>query len=105
MSRETNDSNRTSFVFYESFFTAIDKMELPEQLPIYKAIAEYALYRKDPDFTGIGEVVWSLIKPQLDANWKRYENGVKGGEYGSKGGAPKGNANARKRNKQPQNNP
>jgi hypothetical protein len=38
----------------------------------------------------------------LEANRKRWENGCKGGEFGNRGGAPKGNTNARK---QPRNNP
>ncbi len=86
MSREHNDSKRTYFTFYESFFTAIDQVDISEQLPIYKAIAEYALYRKEPDLTGMGAAMWALIRPNLESNWKRWENG-------QKGGAPKGSSN------------
>ncbi|MFR9611767.1 MAG: DUF6291 domain-containing protein [Rikenellaceae bacterium] len=89
-----SNDKRESFIFYESFFQAIDKMEIADQLPIYKAITEYALYRKPPDLEGMGAVVWALIQPNLDANWRKWENG-------RKGGAPKGNANAIK---QPKNN-
>lgn len=89
-----NANNRTYFTFYESFFTAINKLEISEQLPIYKAIAEYALYRREPDLVGMGAVMWELIRPNLESNWVRWENG-------RKGGAPNGNANAVK---QPKNN-
>lgn len=93
---------RDSFIFYRSFFEAIEEVEAESQLPIYRAIAMYALDKKEPKLTGLGKVLWRLIKPQIDANWQRFENGCKGGEHGFKGGAPMGNQNARK---QPQNNP
>ena len=93
---------RDSFIFYRSFFEAIEEVEAESQLPIYRAIAMYALDKKEPKLTGWGKVLWRLIKPQIDANWQRFENGCKGGEHGFKGGAPVGNQNARK---QPQNNP
>ncbi len=80
---------RQYFTFYESFFSSIERMEADEQLPIYKAIAEYALYRKEPNLNGMGAVVWELIKPNLDASWVKFENA-------KKGGAPKGNSNAKK---------
>ncbi len=82
-----SSEKRESFIFYESFFQAIDKMGEVDQLPIYKAIAEYALYRKQPALEGMGSVIWSLIQPNLDANWNRWNNG-------RKGGAPQGNSNA-----------
>lgn len=77
-----------SFIFYRSFQDAIDNCPIEEQLSLYKAITKYALDRIEPSFRGIKQVVWVLIKPQLDANWKRYESGLKGG-------APKGNKNNR----------
>lgn len=110
---------RDSFIFYRSFQEAIESCPKDDQLVIYKAIAEYSLDRIEPDLSGIAKVCWVLIKPQLDANWRRFENGCKGAEHGKKGGAPKGNKNANKVNdtnnepqnkssqtpKQPQNNP
>lgn len=99
---------RDSFIFYRSFQKAIDSCSQDDQLLIYKAIANYALDRVEPDLSGVAQVCWVLIKPQLDANWKRYDNGCKGGEFGKKGGAPKGNKNANKGKttpKQPQENP
>lgn len=93
---------RDSFIFYRSFFETLEELETESQLPIYRAIAMYALDKREPKLTGLGKVLWRLIKPQIDANWQRFENGCKGGEHGFKGGAPMGNQNARK---QPQNNP
>ena len=97
---------RDSFIFYRSFFEAIDEVDEKQQLIVYRAIAVYALNREEPQLRGIAKVLWRLIKPQLDANWKRFESGCKGAEHGIKGGAPIGNQNARKTPpKQPLNNP
>lgn len=93
---------RDTFIFYRSFFEAIEEVEAESQLPIYRAIAMYALDKKEPKLTGLAKVLWRLIKPQIDANWQKFENGCKGGEHGFKGGAPVGNQNARK---QPLDNP
>ena len=102
------ENNRESFIFYRSFRDAIDKCPTDCQLTIYRAIVDYALDGTEPHLEGVLDLVWTLVRPQLDANWKRFRNGCKGGEYGSFGGAPTGNQNARKKittPKQPQNNP
>jgi len=93
---------RNSFVFYRSFLESIEEAQPDEQLQLYRAIALYALNLEEPKLTGLVRAVWVAIKPQLDANYTRYMNGRKGAEHGKKGGAPKGNSNAKK---QPQNNP
>ena len=47
---------------------------------IYTAIMEYGLYGSETEqLKPIARSIFSLIKPQLDANNKRYENGRKGG--------------------------
>ena len=101
---------RESFVFYSSFAEALSEMPDKSRLKLYDAIVLLALHGEETEFTGIEKAVFSLIKPQIKANNKRYENGKKGAEFGIKGGAPTGNDNAKKNNpkttpKQPQNNP
>lgn len=85
--------NRESFVFYRSFKEALEGLDDSDKLIMYEAIAGYALDRTPPQLAGFPKALFSLIKPQLDANWKRYEagvtNGWKGGEHGKKGGRPK----------------
>jgi hypothetical protein len=68
---------RDTFIFYRSFYEAI--IELPEEnrCEIFNAIADYSLNFKDPNLSGISKTVWILIKPQLDANNKRFLNGKK----------------------------
>ena len=105
---ENQDFIKDSFIFYRSFFNSLEKCPTEIQLPLFKAIARYALDYTEPDFSDsphmqFAEAVWEGIKPQLDANYRKFLNGCKGAEFGKLGGAPKGNQNARK--KQPQNNP
>lgn len=81
---------RDSFVFYRSFFEAIKIQPKEIQTDIYSAIFDYIFNDKQPD--GLNPMVQSLfilIKPQLDANNQRYENGKKGAEYGKLGGRPR----------------
>lgn len=105
---DNSTHQKESFVFYRSFANTIDRLPAEIQLPLYKAITAYALDMKAPSFEDCQdkvflEAIWESIRPQLDANHKRYLNGCKGAEYGRLGGAPKGNQNARK--KQPLINP
>jgi hypothetical protein len=45
---------------------------------VYDAIFKYALDFKEPEFTdNVAKALFTLIKPQLDANIKRFENGKK----------------------------
>lgn len=83
------DNKRESFVFYRSFYEAINAMPEESQLVLFKAIFSYSLDFKSPNLNGIENTVWLLIKPQLDANIKKYKNGCKGAIHGFKGGRPK----------------
>ena len=80
------ESRRDSFIFYRSFWEAIREADEAGQRQLYAAIAAFALDGEEPQLTGLIKAVWLAIKPQLEANRKRYENG-------KKGGAPKGSSN------------
>ena len=89
-----------AFIFYRSFMEVIE--EIPDEIKkakAYKVIVEYGLDgikpKRNEDF--IIKVIFKQAKPQIDANLKRYKNCVKNGK---KGGAPKGNSNAKKKNNQ-----
>lgn len=95
MPKRTNipQDARDSFVFYRSFYEGIKCMPSDIQLEIYRTITEYALFSIEPD--GISDPalgMFTLIRPSIDANNKRWSNGRKGGEYGKRGGRPKKNA-------------
>jgi hypothetical protein len=70
---------KNSFIFYKSFSDAIDSLPEAEQLQVYRAIKEYALNGVEIELGGIAKGFFTLIKPQIDANNKKYENGAKGG--------------------------
>lgn len=86
---------KDSFIFYRSFYEALQEVDDNTQLNVIKAIIELALNQKETELSGISKALFTLIKPQVIANNRRYENG-------KKGGAPKGNQNANKT--QPKNN-
>ena len=106
-----SEKERQSFTFYLSFYKAIKGLNKREQLAIYDAIVEYSLLGKQPaKLSPISQMVWDLISPTLSKSRTGFLNGVKGGQYGELGGAPKGNDNARKdvlphSENNPQNNP
>lgn len=66
---------RDSFIFYRSFYEAISELPKENQADTYNAIMQYALNQEEINLTGISKAIFSLVKPQLDANYKKYENG------------------------------
>ena len=76
---------RESMVFYRSFYDALKDLSSEQQGELTMAILAYALDDIEPELTGIIKTLFILIKPQLDANKKRAENG----KYGVLGGRPK----------------
>lgn len=71
---------KESFIFYRSFFEAIKNLDDKKRLKMYDLIANFALNLEeiDPKFE-ICEQLFILIKPQLVASHKHYEDGCKGG--------------------------
>lgn len=79
-----------SFVFYRSFDEACAELTDEQYGKIMRIINNYALNGTIPDnLSGIEKIVFTLIKPQIDANNQRKTNGCKGG-------APSANNNAKK---------
>ena len=102
------DNGKNSFVFYDSFLSAMKHLNDAEFRECVMRIRDYALDGIDEESKySCVNMIMELVKPNLDAARRRYiasvENGKKGAEYGKLGGAPKGNQNARK--KQPQKQP
>ena len=70
---------RDSFIFYRSFFEATKTLNTEQAADLYYAICSYALDREELELDNIQKALFSLIKPQLDANHKKWENSKKGG--------------------------
>lgn len=70
---------RDSFVFYRSFFEAICELPKKDRLPLFNSICDYALNGVEPELSGTSSAVFKLLKPQIDANNRKRENGLKGG--------------------------
>lgn len=70
---------KDSFIFYRSFYEASKDLKDKDRAKLYDAICEKSLNDKDIQLTGISNSMFTLIKPQIEANNKKYENGKKGG--------------------------
>lgn len=74
---------RDSFIFYRSFLDALNVLPEKEQTQVLMALLNYALNGIEVDANSINPIAFgffSLMKPQIDANNKRFENGKKGGK-------------------------
>ena len=78
------EEQRSSFVFYRSFFEAIQDVNDEQKLILFNAICEFALNDKKPKLDGICATLYKLIEPQIIANIERYKNGKKGGRPSKK---------------------
>lgn len=70
---------RNTFILYRSYAEVLEALTDEEAGRLYKAIAKYAMDGVETPLEGYLAGYFQLIKPQLDANQKKYENGAKGG--------------------------
>lgn len=70
---------KDSFIFYRSFYEAIKSLKEKDRVKIYDAICEKSLNDNELTLVGISNSMFTLIKPQIEANNQKYENGKKGG--------------------------
>lgn len=69
--------NRDSFVFYRSFYESIKKLSQKDRVKVYDAICELALNQNELELEGVPSAIFTLVKPQIVANNKKYMNGCK----------------------------
>lgn len=82
-----------SFVFYRSFEEIIEQIpDADTQLKMYKALAAYGLDGKEPELPYPLNLVFMQMQASISGAKRRYEKQT---TYGRKGGAPKGNQNAK----------
>lgn len=71
---------RNSFVFYGSWWEAIKNLPRDVQGDVLTAIIEYGLSRETTEqLKPIAKAMLAMVKPQIDANNQRFENGKRGG--------------------------
>ena len=70
---------RDGFVFYRSFYEASKPLNKDDKLALYESIFEFGLNQNETKREPMVNAMFMLIKPQLEANNKRYENGKNGG--------------------------
>ena len=77
---------RNSFVFYGSWWEAIKNLPRDVQGDVLTAIVEYGLSGETTEqLKPITKAMLAMVKPQIDANNKRFENGKKGGRPNNSG--------------------
>lgn len=78
------DIKRDAFVFYRSYYEAIQELSDQDQLRAYKAIFDYALNGTEPTLTGVPAAVFMLVKPTLEISRRKAASGRAGGKARSK---------------------
>lgn len=89
-------SNKGALIL-PSFYEAIKDLSDGDRLTMYDALCRYSLEGKKPQLKGEPRRLWVLMQPIIDRSSNRYVAAVANGK---KGGAPKGNQNARKKTTQ-----
>ena len=80
---------RNSFIFYASYAEAFKELNGKDRLQVMDALIAFAIEGREVDLTGVPKAIFTLIRPTIEANIQRYENGKKGAEYGARGGRPR----------------
>lgn len=93
---------RDGFVFYASWLEAIKNLPREMQGEVLTAIIEYGLYGETTEAPKpITSAMLAMVKPQIDVNNKRYENGKKGGRPPKSETKEKPNRNQRETKEKP----
>lgn len=95
---------RDSFIFYRSFFEATKPLDVEQKAELFDVICEFALNQTETNHSPIVGAMFGLIKPQLEANYKRYMNGMKGGRKPKKETKPEPNPNQNETKPEPNGN-
>lgn len=83
---------RESIVFYKSYFDSIEQLPQNQQLPIYKALLNFAFNDREPEneLKGASLIIFEMAKPVLRSSKRNYDNGSKGGRpTGDEDNSPK----------------
>ena len=70
---------KDSFIVYHSFHLALSSLSNKDRLKLYDAIFEFGLNQNVIELERLPKAMFCLIKPQLEANHRKFLNGQKGG--------------------------
>jgi hypothetical protein len=71
------EKGRETMIVYRSFFESLKGCEKEVQADVWNAIFEMGFNQKEVELDGLSKTLWLLIKPQIEANLKRFLNGSK----------------------------
>ena len=98
--------DKNTFILYTNYHEILSDLSNEKLGELFRAILEYKSTKKQPVVSVDLLVVFKFIKNQLDIDEKKFNDKcLKNSQNGKKGGAPKGNQNAKKQPKTTQNNP
>ena len=94
---------RKHFVVFKSWGDAIEGLPGEVRLEIYDALFKYGVTGKFPEnLSVVANALMVVFSGGMDRAFEKYQSCI---ENGKKGGAPTGNANAKKQPKSTENNP
>ena len=94
---------RQSTIFYKSFYDSIKLLPKRYQLTFYEDLFNYIFDDVEPThLNGSSMALFKALKPQIDVNNKRYENGCKGGRPKSNQSKTKAKPNDNQNETKPQ---
>ena len=73
-------TTKDSFIIYRSFYIGLKALKNKDRLQLYDAIFEYGLNSTEIDLKPLPKAMFLMIKPQLQANHRKFLNGKKGGQ-------------------------
>lgn len=73
--------DRRSFTFKKEYYESLQAFPPAKRLAFYEAIARYSLYGEEPKLSGQMSAVFKLVRPSLDAEIRRSEEGRRSAEY------------------------
>ena len=70
---------RDSIVIYRSFYEAMQRVQKRSYKKIMNAVLKYGLDGTESSLNGTELAIFLMVKPQIDANNRKFESGQKGG--------------------------
>lgn len=77
LSQNETENKKNSMIFYRSFYESIKKFSKSIQNELYSKIFEFAFNQVEIKVSEKAEAIFLLVKEQLIANQRKYENGKK----------------------------